>query len=274
MIGAMARAGSALEEPRYLGAATRAADFVAAHMERGGRLLRRWHSGSADIPGFLEDYALLSRGLLDLYEATGDPKQLAESLRLAKEMDRIFASKSGGYTFSGEGNEALLANPRDLDDGAMPSGNSVAAALLLRLGHLTGDTELETRGRAALETFGGVVAEAPRAFTEMLRAADFALGPLSEVVIAGKPEDPEAQRMLHEVRRRFLPRTVLAWHPAGPDADAAVKLIPYLGDQGAAQGKATAYVCRSYACQLPVHSAQELARLLDGLSVPQPAGRK
>ncbi len=274
MISAMAQAGAALDEPRYTEAARKAADFALAHMERSGRLLRRWHSGSADIPAYLEDYAFFARGLLDLYEVTRDTRYLAESLRLAREMDRIFKDPAGGYRFSGEGNEELLAPTRDVYDGATPSGNSVAAGLLLRLGHLTADRQLEDKGRSVLTTFGGTVSQSPQAYTEMLRGADFAAGPTAEIVLAGRQDDPELQAMERELQHRFLPRAVSALNPVGAGEAQTVALVPYLKDQGALGGKATAYVCRGYACRLPVHTASELARELDGLSAASAEVRK
>jgi len=262
MIASLAKAGAALDEPRYVEAAHRAAEFVDAHMRPGGRLMRRWRGGSAGVPAYLEDYANLARGYLELYEASLDPRWLKESVELARDMDRQFADPKGGWFTSGERNEALLTRGRDLYDGATPSANSAAAEVALRLGHLCADSDLEQRGRAALAAMGESVNDAPQAHLALLQSADFALGPQTEVVIAGPANDLEVRAMWRAVHRRFLPRAVFAAHPDGEAGRQADALIPYLAAQTAPGGKATAYVCRNYACRLPVHTGAELEKEL------------
>jgi uncharacterized protein len=263
MLGALARVGAALDEPRYVEAAAQAAAFLERHMFRDGRLLRRWHGGSADIPAYLEDYAWLSRGLLDLYEATFDARHLARALTLARDMDRLFRDPDGGgYLFSGRDNEKLIAPHKDLYDGALPSGNSVAAGVLLRLGALTGDAALAERGRTLLRDFSATVDENPGAYTEMLQAADFCLGPALEIVVCGPADQPEVTAMWRVVRRTFLPSRVLAFHPGGDAGREIEALIPGIAARAAAGGRPTAYVCVHGACLAPAHTALELqARL-------------
>ena len=154
--------------------------------------------------------------------------------------------------------ETLLAPVVDSYDGAMPSGNSAAAMLLLRLGHLTGDREMEVRGHRVLERFSADVVRMPEAHLEMLSAVDFFIGPKSEVIVAGEPDDPVVRDMWRAVRSLYLPNAVVAARP--PDASAVTKHIPYLEAQIALEGKATAYVCQGYACRLPVHDAAALTR--------------
>ncbi|HVP39208.1 MAG TPA: hypothetical protein VMS93_08500, partial [Candidatus Saccharimonadales bacterium] len=242
-----------------LAAAAAAAEFVDRNLVRDGRLVRRWHAGAADILAYQEDFAGLARGRLDLYEATLDPRHLRRALELAREMDRRFRDPAGGaYLFSSPEHEQLLAPHRDLYDGALPSGNSVAAGLLLRLGALTGDPGLAARGAAVLEAAGEAVAEHPAAYTELLQAADFRLGPALEVVVAGEPGDPEVRAMWRAVHETYLPNRVLAAHPPGEAGEAARGLMPWLAAQAARDGRATAYVCRDHACQAPVGTAAEL----------------
>jgi uncharacterized protein YyaL (SSP411 family) len=144
----------------------------------------------------------------------------------------------------------------------MPSGNSAAATLLLRLGHLTADAEMEEKGRRALAAFSALLERAPSGYMEMISAVDFLLGPTTEIVIAGAKDDPAVDALWREVNRRYLPNAVLAFH-AGVDASPAHALIPYLEAQKPIGGRATAYVCSNYACRLPVHQVEELARDLD-----------
>ena len=285
MIGALAEGASTLGEPRYARAAERAAGFVLGTMRRNGRLLHAYRDGEARIPAFLDDHAFLAGGLLDLYEATFDPRWLRESLALARELNRLFPDVAGGGWFlTGEDAERLVSRPKELYDGAVMSGNSMAALVLLRLGHLTADAALEEQGRAALAAFGPELAARPYAYPQSLIALDFALGPVREVVVAGDPHDPATAALVREVRSRFLPRTVVALRPVAGEARAsggiagpgqgsaadAVALIPYLKDQVALGGKPTAYVCENYACRLPVTDPATLAALLDAPAAKSP----
>jgi uncharacterized protein len=260
MIEAMATAGAALAEPRYVESAVEAASFIESHLWKEGRLLRHYRDGAAPVPAYLEDYAFLGRGYLALYEATFDPKWLQAALRTAQDMDRLFARKEGGYSMTGADAESLLAPVVDTYDGALPSGNSAAAVLLLRLGHLTGDRDMEERGHRILETFSAEMAESPDAHLEMLSALDFFLGPKMEVIVAGEAGDPIVAAMWRAVRGKYLPNSVFALRPKNGAAITA--LIPYLEAQIALAGKPTAYVCRGYACQLPVHDAVALEKSL------------
>ena len=261
MIEAMARAGSALGEPRYVENARRAAEFVESHLWKNGRLLRHYRDGAASVAAYLDDYAFLGRGYLALYEATFDVHWLERAIHLVTEIERLFRRPEGGYALAGIDAETLLAPVVETYDGAMPSGNSAAAMFLLRLGHLTGDRAIKDHGWGVLETFAGSLGSRPDAHLEMLSALDFALGPNTEVIVAGDAADPTVDSMWNAVRARYLPNAVFALRPAG-DGGAIIALVPYLEAQVAIDGKPTAYVCRSYACRLPVHDLDALEALL------------
>lgn len=264
LIGALAYGARALDEPRYAQAAREAASFLLERLQRDRRLLHRYRDGEASIPAFLDDYAFLAWGLTDLYEATGEARWLAEAKRLTKEMVRLFwDDKAGGFFFSGDQNERLIAQTKELYDGALPSGNSVAALDLVRLGQLTMDKELQNHAERLFQTFSGQANEASSAFPQFLIALDFWLGPSQEIVIAGDPTAADTQQMLQAVYGRFLPRAVLAVHPVGDAAQAVEALVPFIKDQRPLQGKATAYVCKNYVCNLPTTDSSKLASLLD-----------
>ena len=262
MIAALARAGGALDEPRYTQAAARAAAFAAVKLWSHGRLMRHYRDGTAPVPGYLEDYAYLCRGLLALYEARYEPRYLSQAAHAARELLRLFAEPSGRLRFRGGDDDPLLAPVIDVYDGALPSGYAVAAGCLLRLGHLLGDRELEAAGERAIAALFAAARRAPTAHLELLSAYDFMLGPVQEVVVSGDPEDPRVARLLAEIHGRYLPRTVSALRPPGA-AEAIEALIPYLAVQRAPAGQAAAFVCRDYACRLPVHDAPTLGALLD-----------
>ncbi|MBI2104068.1 MAG: thioredoxin domain-containing protein [Candidatus Omnitrophica bacterium] len=274
MIGALAYGSRVLDEPRYADAAQAAAAFILDRLQREGRpfdsaqgtLLHRYRDGEASIPAFLDDYAFLAWGLTDLYEATFDARWLSEARRLTAETVRGFWDESGGgFFFSGDRNERLIAKTKELYDGALPSGNSVAALNLVRLGILTMDRDLQGRAERQLQAFSGLADQSPTAFPQFLIAADFWLGPSQEIVIAGTPADAATRAMLRAVHSRFLPRAVLALQPANGTSAAVEALIPFIKTQRPLEGHATAYVCERYVCQLPVTDRAELARLLDAL---------
>ncbi|MGH7680875.1 MAG: thioredoxin domain-containing protein [Candidatus Eiseniibacteriota bacterium] len=264
MIAAMAKAARALGRPEFARAAERALAFIEAKLVRAdGRLLARYRDGEAAFPAYLDDYAFLAWGLLELYEATFHARHLDAALKLVREMDRLFAdSKEGGYFFTATDGEPLLARPKDAYDGAMPSGNSVAAMVLLRLGRITGDPELEKGAERLLRAFSGLVARVPSVHTQLLGALDFALGPTREIVIASGPDDPEAAAMASAVSARFLPRDVTLWNRP-PESKLLETVAPFVTSQAAIRGAAAAYVCENYACKAPVTTAAALAVLLD-----------
>ncbi len=264
MIASFAYGAATLQEPRYLEAAARAADFVLAHLVRDGQLLRRFRDGDARYPGTLEDYAFFGCGLLDLYEAGGDPRYLEAARRFAHALPERFGDAGApGFFMRDQASDALIARAKPSYDGATPSGNSMAALWLLRLGHLTADRALEDLGRRTLEAFAANIERAPFGFPQLLIAWDFALGPVRELVIAGEPEDPRTQALWRVVHERFLPRTTLVHRPGGAAGDAMARVIPYVAAQTAVRGTPTAYVCEGYRCHLPTTDPSELATRLD-----------
>ena len=258
MIASLAYGASVLQEPRYLEAATTAAQFVLTHARSGQKLLRRYRDGEARYPGTLEDYAFFCDGLLELYEASLQPQWLAEAKVLTQEMLRQFWDPdAGGLFLRSREEEPLIAASKEIYDGATPSGNSMAALVLLKLGRLTADQTLEGHGRHLLETFAAAVSQAPFSYPQMLIAWDLALGPTREIVIAGDPTAEETRRFLRVLHERFLPRTVWALHPPGPAGGEIETLVPYVKAQGPVNGQPAAYVCENYHCSFPVTRAEE-----------------
>jgi len=264
MISSLAFGSTVLGEPAYARAAAEAADFVLASLQRDGRLLHRYRDGSSDIPAFLDDYACFGQGLLDLYEATFDPRWLRESQRLAHEMIRLFRDDSdGALTLVGRDGEKLIVATKEIYDGAQPSGNSVAALWLMRLADLTADSGLEARAREIVRAFAGDVARYPAGYPYFLMALDFAVGPTREIVVAGERDAPETSAMLAEIRKRFLPDAVVALHEPGAKGEALEALIPFVKAQTPLDGKCAAYVCRDHACERPTSDLSKLRLLLD-----------
>ena len=263
MIAALARASAALEEPRFAAAAERAAAFVDKRLVgSGGRLLARWRDGEAAHLAYLDDHAFLAWGMLELYEATFQVRHLERAIDLVRAMDHLFWDRrGGGYYFAGEDGETLLARAKEIYDGAQPSGNSVAALVLLRLGRMTGNGAYEERAEALFRAFGGSLARLPAAHTQLLIALEFALGPTREIVISGAAAAEDTRGLVSAVRSRYLPRAVTLLRD---DADAAplARVAPFTAAQESVGGRATAYVCENFACSAPVTERAALEALL------------
>jgi uncharacterized protein YyaL (SSP411 family) len=264
MIAALAKGRQVLGDQTYAEAACKAYDFIAKYLKTPeGRLLRRYRQGDAAYPGYLDDYAFLVWGLIELYEAIFDIFYLQDAIALNQGMIDIFWDKQGGgLYFTGKGNEPLIARSKELYDGALPSGNSVAAMNFLRLGRMTGDVELEKRADELTKAFSIQVQEQPMAYTQMLNAIGFMIGPSQEIVIAGDPELETTQAMVSAVRSKFLPNKVLLLHPDGNDGKRLVTISPFLKDMISAKNQPTAYVCEQYACQTPILDVRKLASAL------------
>jgi len=264
MIAALARGARALDESTYAEAARKAANFVLTQLSDGeGRLRKRWRTGEAAHAAVLDDYAFLVFGLIELYETDFDVRWLAKAVRISDAMvARFWDEGEGGFYFTADDAEELLARPKGAYDGAIPSGNSVAALDLALLGHLTGSPERIERARKACKAFSGAVARAPSQYSQMMLALDLMLGPAVEIVIAGDPDAADTRALLREIRSRFLPNAVVILRPPGDDPPIA-KLSEFVREQESRDGKATAYVCRDFACRAPVTDAAALGKLLD-----------
>ena len=254
MIAALAKGCQALGDIAYAHAARRAADFLLERMRTtAGRLHRRYRHGHIAHPGFLDDYAYLVWGLIELYEATLEVRYLEEALRLNQGMIELFGdTEKGGFYFSGNENERLIARPKEGYDGAVPSGNSVAALNLLRLARMTGDAPLEKKADRLLRLFSSIVVGSPMAYSQLLISVDFRLGPSQEIVIAGGPDEKITRDLLTVVQRIFLPNKILLLHPGGEAGEKLSALSPLVVDRKPIAGQPTVYLCEGYACKTPL----------------------
>jgi hypothetical protein len=261
-ITALAEAGRSFGEPRYLDAAQAAAGFVLeALTDDRGRLLRSWRDGRQGGPGYLDDHACMADACLTLYETTSGLRWLREAKRLAEAIVELFADPDGdGFYQTGRDAEQLVVRPRELFDNAVPAGSSVAADVLQRLGRLTGTPEWEQAGLSALRPVLGVLARAPTGFGHALGAADFALSRVREVAIVGRPGAEDTEALLARVWATYQPNRVVA--AAAPDDHPAQAEVPLLADRPLLDGRATAYVCEHFVCQLPVTEPEALAAQL------------
>ncbi|MFP4501892.1 MAG: thioredoxin domain-containing protein [Candidatus Hydrogenedentota bacterium] len=262
MITALARGAQALDEPGYAQAAGKAARFILDTMRDGDTLLRTHRDGKSRLPGYLDDYAFLSNGCIDLYEATFELDWLETADNLAHAMiQRFWDEAAGSFCFTGDAHKHLITRTRPTFDGAEPSGNSVGALALLRLAHLTGRDDYRNKARRVLEVNAAHMRKAPHGFLNMLCAADFYLDTPKEIVIAGDPAAPATRALLRAVHGAFVPNRVIALRP--PDAGPGIEQrVPLLQGRARVNGQPAAYVCENRTCKAPVTSAEALTQVL------------
>lgn len=266
MIAAMALGHQALGAAEYAEAARKSADFILGTMRKhNGRLYRRYRNGDVAIPGFLEDYAFLVWGLIELYQATFELAFLEEAIRINRETIDLFWDEEGaGFVFTGRDSERLIAPGKDIYDGAIPSGNSVALMNLLRLGRITGDTRLEERAERLVAAFSSTVASYPMGYTQFLIGLDFMIGPTQEIVIVGDLAKEMTREMVSSVHRAFLPGSVLLLRGERPQQEGLVQLAPYVKEMKPMGDQPTAYWCENFTCKKPITDITELRNQVAG----------
>jgi uncharacterized protein YyaL (SSP411 family) len=253
MIGSLAYAAQALGDAKYLRAAQRAAAFLLTIMWDGKTLKRRYRDGDVRFDGSLDDYAFVISGLVDLYETDFDGRWFESALALQKRSDELFwDAKDGGYFFTAADDPSLIARSKDIYDGAVPSGNSVAALNLLRLHGFTLDRSLRNKADALVKAFSEFVSAHPQASPALLMAVDFATDASREIVVAGTAEDKARRAFVDEIHRIFLPNKVLE---AGGNT-------PLAQGKGPIHGKAAVYLCEAHACRKPSTDIPEVLAAL------------
>jgi uncharacterized protein YyaL (SSP411 family) len=244
---------------RYRAAARRAADaIVSGLLGEDGALGRSWKDGRAVGTGVLEDYTHLADGLLALYEATLEERWFRLARALMDQVQARFPDPDGGFFDTSDRHERLVTRPKDVQDNAVPSGNAMAATVLVRLHAWTGESTYRTAAERAMRLVVPFVARFPTGFAQWLTAMDLALRPIAEVAIVGRSDDPATAALVAETRRGYRPNQVLA-----VAADAGVSAIPLLADRVQVEGRPTAFVCRGFACRLPVTAPEGLRAELD-----------
>ena len=265
MISAFARGGAILAEPRYAAAARRASEFLIARVydRQSGALLRRWRQGEAAIPAFLDDYALFAQGLLDLYEAQFDRRDLELAIRLTEKQMELFEDPEQGAFFASAADDAsLVMRVKEDYDGAEPSGNSVAAMNLLRLARFTNRSSFRESAERTLAAFASRLAATPAALPQMLAACEWLLDEPREIILVGGRDDADTQALLRTLHSRFVPNRVAMLVDSPKTRRALAAGIPSIEFMEKMEGRASVYVCRNYTCQLPVTEAEKFAELL------------
>jgi hypothetical protein len=263
MISAYAQAALVLGDERDTVIAARAADFVLTAMRKDGRLLRSYKDGRARHRAYLDDYTYMIAGVLDLYEATGNLRWLQQATALDDVLAAHYEDReSGGFFMTADDHEALLARAKPNSDGAEPSGNSVQALNLLRLHELTTGDRYRQRAEATLRAFGETLRRTPTALSDMLLAVDYELDAPKEIVIVTPASRADAEPLLAELRRTFVPNRVLVVASAGQPLAAQAAIVPLLDGKAVHSGRPTAYVCKRRVCALPTSRPEVFAQQL------------
>jgi uncharacterized protein YyaL (SSP411 family) len=265
MIAALARAGYVFDNHDCQVAASRAADFILQNLTTAdGRLLKRYRQGKSGLAAHLNDYAFMVWGLIDLYQATYQVTYLSRAIALNDQMlVHFWDEKNGGLYITADDGEKLLVRSKEIYDGAIPSGNSVAVYNLLRLAHMTGNTDYTEKAEAIIKALSDPVKIYPAGHSQLMVALEFALNPNYEVVIVGDRQKQDTRLMLAALRRPFIPEKIVLFRPADKSTAGAITAIaPFTKSMAARNGQATAYVCQEFACKLPTTSIEQMLRNL------------
>jgi uncharacterized protein YyaL (SSP411 family) len=265
MIAALAKGAQAFDEPEYTEAACGAADFILGNLRKAdGRLWHRYRNGQAGIEANLDDYAFLVWGLIELYEAIFKARHLGVALELTGDMVKHFWDEDGdGLYLMPDDGESMFVRKKEIYDGAMPSGNSVAMLNLLRLGRMTANSDLEEKAAKIGRAFSRSVKLSPSAYTQLMVALDFGIGPCYEVVIAGNAKAEDTKAMVKALRTRFLPNKIVLLNPGERESPEIAQLAAFTRNQSSIGGRATAYVCLNYNCKLPTTDINKMLELLN-----------
>jgi uncharacterized protein len=264
MIAALSKAAQAFDEPEYANAAKRAADFILNNMrDSEKRLYHRYRDGEAKVNGFLADYAFFVWGLVELYETVFDAEYLQRAVDLTEMlMKHFWDEQRGGFYLTPDDADVTLVRDREIYDGALPSGNSVACLNLIRLAPMTGETQYEQKAAQLMRSFASAVSRAPSACTQLMSALDFAIGPSCEVILVGDPRKADTKRLIEALRSRFAPRKVVLLRSKLGQRQGTRCLDAFTQGLTSKEGKATAYVCCNRVCNPPTTDPDKMIELI------------
>jgi uncharacterized protein YyaL (SSP411 family) len=271
MLDTMARAGAALNEPEYVITADEVAKFILKNLRReDGRLLHTWRKGVAKLDAYLDDYAALANSLVSLYEANFDERFVDAAVGLMDIVLEKFAdADGGGFFYTANDHEQLIARTKELTDSSVPSGNALAATALVRLSALLGRRDYLEAAERTLAAAVPIMQRAPTAFGQMLIALDRYLGPAHELVLVGDFGRDDMKQAVAAVHRRYLPRAVVAARdtkPAGAETARSRHLEGIFAGKASRDGQPVLYICRNFACEAPAIGLEAIKSRLETLA--------
>ncbi len=260
MLASLAEAARVLGREDYRTAAIRAGEFLLDNLRtEDGRLLRTYKDGKAKLNGYLEDYANMIDALLELYQTTFEERWFVAARELADVVLHHFPADEGGFYDTSDDHEKLIVRPRALQDNAVPSGNSMMAKQLLRLGAYTGDVRYDEAARGMLRLLVEALKQYPQAFGESLNAVDMIVNGVAEVAVVGDPSVDNTLALLQVTTETYRPNVIIALAEDDVDGETTIPLLNYRVQRG---GEPTVYVCENFTCQMPVTSADDMRSLL------------
>lgn len=262
MISALSKAAQVFGKDEYYLAAEKAAYFILNNLlNEDGRLLHRFKDGESSILANADDYAFFVTGLLDIYEAGFNSSYLNTAIDLNSDFIKYFwDNENGGFYFTPSDGEKLLIRQKEIYDGAVPSGNSVAILNLLRIGRITGNSVYEKKASAITKNFSAMIESSPQAFTQTLAALDFAFGPSKEIIISGERDSSTTKEMLKAIREKYNPNKVIIFN--SKEKDQMEIISPLLREYSLQDNQTAVYICENYKCNMPVTTAEQLRATL------------
>ncbi len=265
MIAALAKGAVAFQDEIYLNTAIKAVNFILSNLYTSNNgVLHRYKDGSSEIQGYLTDYSFLIWGLIELYEATFEIIYLKSALELhQKQIERFWDDNIGGFYFTAIDSEELLTRQKEVYDGAIPSGNSIAMLNMLRLSFFTGNIELEEMADILHRVFSEKIKANPMAYTQFLVALDFAIGPSYSLVIGGETNAEDTITMIQAINKTYVPNKVFILRKTEqklPEIDNYSNFVQFFDDL---DGKATAYVCINKTCKPPTQEVDKMLEYLE-----------
>ncbi len=261
-IAAFAKVASAFKEKKYSAAAKNSIEFIRKNLIRDGRLLHRYREQEAGITASVDDYAFFIWGLLEYYESTFEEEYLDLAISLCRDQFKYFWDEEfGGFFFTASDGENLIARQKEIYDGALPSANAVSTLNILRISRITADFKLEEKATRMAETFSEQISKHPASFSMHMNSLDFMLGPCVEIIIAGERNSPDTRRLLDALSKEYIPNKTVILKDSGNEEKIS-KIAPYAKNHEIVSGKAVAYVCSNYECQLPTDDPEQMIRLI------------
>ncbi len=257
IIASLAYGGRVFEKQEYINAAKEATEFILKKLIReDGRLLARYRKGETANLGILDDYAFFIWALIELYESCFEIKYIKEALALKDQMIKLFwDAEEGGFYLYGSDNEKLIMKPKELYDGAIPSGNSIAALDLLRLSKITGDLKLEAFTKDQFQVFANMVNKNSMAYTCFSTAFMYHNSSIKEIVIAGDKEEKFVKEALKEIDKEYNPFLIIILNDKNKALD---NINAFIKGQGKVNGKAAIYICENFSCKKAITNLDEL----------------
>lgn len=264
MISALAKAYQAFNSEKYLLAAEKAYGFIKQYLTKSdGTLFHRYRDGESGLHSHIDDYAFIINALIDLYESTFNPEYLNRALDLNDILIKEFWDETdGGFFFTSQKSEKLIARQKEIYDGAIPSGNSISLLNLLRLFKLTGNNKFSDYAERLISYFSHSITRSPSIFTQFLSGLDFYFGPTTEIVLSSYEFNDQINRALEIIRKDFNPNKVVVFNPANADYN-LLKSISYLENMKPIGSKSTFYICKDFICNQPVTDLEGLVKLLN-----------